>query len=209
VRQTKQARWTEAETAIMRALYATADRDRLRAALPGRSWDSIASRAAVLGLRRRYERRNGWTEAEDAVLRQLYPTAEWDEIEAALPGRTRKAIALHAHQLRLRRQRRGCPNGTPWTAGEDAVLRQLYPTAEWDRLLRELPTRSPLAIRHRAWVLGLRRAVQVAAVYVYRGMRYRVRTALGQQVCIEQEATGRQFWIRASRLKGIAWKRVE
>lgn len=51
-----------------------------------------------------------WTEAEDEILRRLYPRGSRQDIRAALPGRSQKAIGYRAAELGLKCESRPKPS---------------------------------------------------------------------------------------------------
>jgi DNA invertase Pin-like site-specific DNA recombinase len=73
-------------------------------------------------------RENRWTREEIRLLRMLWPSASWDAILAALPGRSRSSIHNMAGRLRLtRRGMRKAPEKlTSWTEAEMKQLKELY-----------------------------------------------------------------------------------
>lgn len=96
----------------------------------------------------------GWTPAEDAILRRMYPRATTPArvagLKAALPRRTWHAIRVRAARLHLLKKPK-------WTAAEEATLRELWPDYAAEKIRRELPGRSWEAIERRASELGLER----------------------------------------------------
>jgi hypothetical protein len=113
-----------------------------------------------------------WTEEEDAVLREKYPTATADELIALFPERTPIGITKRARKLKIKSEiikdwagYRGNPERwstrweNRWTQGEDAILREKYPTGTADELLQLLPGRSPQSMHNRAIRLHLRAEV--------------------------------------------------
>jgi len=69
-----------------------------------------------------------WVAEEDEILRLLWPSSPRHEVEAALPRRTWKGIALRAFRLGIRRSRvRHSPETwRAWTEEEDAGLVERY-----------------------------------------------------------------------------------
>lgn len=71
-----------------------------------------------------------WTEDELIYLREYYPDATWDTIEATLRNRTRSAIRTKAFDLGIKRNR------TP---------RATYPITRWQReAIKELASSLPI-----------------------------------------------------------------
>jgi hypothetical protein len=89
-----------------------------------------------------------WTAAEDAVLREHYPTGGFRAVHPLLPGRSVGAVQCRASRLRIPRNHR-------WTDAHDAKLRRLW---TGDKTLREIARalgRTPYATHKRAEVIGL------------------------------------------------------
>lgn len=90
-----------------------------------------------------------WDESELLILRRLHP--DFPAIEAALPGRSRRAIWLKASALML-------PGKYPgWTALQRSRLRELYPHASRSDILAALPGRDWPQIKRYASRWGIRR----------------------------------------------------
>lgn len=112
--------WSDTENAILRDLYPTANHDTLLAALPGRNMQTIRAQASKLGVGKTQRAINqprtrvvlgqtlpfDWTPAENATLRDCYPTADHRELLEALPGRAMPSIRMQAHKLGLSKIRR-------------------------------------------------------------------------------------------------------
>ena len=82
-----------------------------------------------------------WTEEEDNILREHYPTMR-KKVADLLPERTEAACAIRAAHLKI------AAHG-PWTEQEDEVLREIYPDIG-DEVSKYLPNRSRNACRKRA-----------------------------------------------------------
>lgn len=120
-RPTRRRRWTATEDAALRDGYADGQScQHIATGLPGRTAGAVAARARKLGLAT-YAR--GWTEADDARLRQL--VAQRSPAEIAWPlGRTPEAVRRRLRTLGLAT----FPGptlraGARWTPEEDDVLR--------------------------------------------------------------------------------------
>jgi hypothetical protein len=102
--------WTAWERALLGRLWPRASREEIRAALPRRDWNVIASRAWGFGYVRLAERAvlpNAWSTAERAVLERLVARGVgWEEAARALRGRTPKACRGMAKRLGYARPRR-------------------------------------------------------------------------------------------------------
>lgn len=112
-----------------------------------------------------------WTEAEEALVREHYPShgATWDGWDELLPNRSLNAIRGHANGMGVRASeavisrnnaravasssRRG------WTEAEIAELATWYPLygVSWDGWPDALPGRGACEISKKAKALGLRR----------------------------------------------------
>ena len=64
-----------------------------------------------MGASRAWAPHRRWTDVEESVLREQYATARLDELEALLPGRSRRMIQCKANSIGLVRQRE--PKRTP------------------------------------------------------------------------------------------------
>ncbi len=113
-----------------------------------------------------------WTQEEDTILRERYPTATAEELTALFSERTPTGIRRRARRLGIAGEvardwegSRGDPERQAarwenrWAEAEDALLRERYPGATADELLGLLPGRSPCSIRNRALRLHLRSEV--------------------------------------------------
>lgn len=162
-------RWTPAEDALMRALYARSSTRRGRAlqrcceALPHRTRSAISSRATELGAAV-YGR--AWTRDEVVILRR-----EWGEVgertlRAKLPGRTARAIYAKASDL-------GLPPQSDGRESLEAAARRLgVDELAVRKLVAEggftLGLAAPLAARERRYA---RRAVDADALEVLLHLR--------------------------------------
>lgn len=153
-RPTPRRRWSTEEDDALRAGYAAgmSCAQIVASTLPGRTAGAVGARAAKLGLAN-YARR--WTVEENRLLRALAADSVPIEEAALRLVRTPEALRQRARQLGLcpppaGRHPRAC---TPWTAAEDAVLREHADNnpAQLSRLLG----RSDLAVCYRLQELGL------------------------------------------------------
>lgn len=132
-----------------------------------------------------------WTKREDKLLRRLVP--DYDALEIEISRRSRKAIQLRAHVLRLTRPLRY------WRADEVSRLRRLYPKADRLQLLESFPGVSHLRIRNKAYKLGLKRprTVQVkSGVPIFDAMRLRALELNMTYQDVDEEARTRWFMQR-------------
>jgi|ERR1043166_3808654 DNA-binding XRE family transcriptional regulator len=51
-----------------------------------------------------------WTNSEERLLKEIYPTGIWEDIQTALPRHTKKAIVARASKLRLKKIRAEPPS---------------------------------------------------------------------------------------------------
>jgi hypothetical protein len=126
---------------------------------------TIVWRAGVtqrLWIERPLHQRGGkarWTEGDNAWLRAWYGAATAPELRERFPDRSAHAVRKQAELLGLKRPQRGVPKpkGTPWSAGEDALL-QAYAAGAMSQaaLCAQLPGRSWDAITSQGRALGLR-----------------------------------------------------
>ncbi len=89
-----------------------------------------------------------WTDAEAQAFRDLYPTASWEALRAALPGRSDAAMMRRGCDLRIIRR----PH---WTAAEDETLREVWPDCTRVTVRKRLGWRKWAAIYARARTLGI------------------------------------------------------
>lgn len=87
-----------------------------------------------------------WTEEEDAIIRELYPTYGADIVDK-LPKRTKVAIRSRAFILGILRD-------NSWTVEEDKIIREFYPL-EGSSICDRLNGRSKGAVSTRAMKLGV------------------------------------------------------
>lgn len=104
-----------------------------------------------------------YSEGERTTLCKLYPTAPQEQVLAALPGRHWKSISKQASRLKLRRE---LGQESTWTAEEEALLREMYPT-QGSQAVAQLVGRTTQAVRSRAFRLGVRSAVSLLAGVEY------------------------------------------
>ena len=120
--------------------------------LPGRTRNACKNRAQYIRLQRQEEHKfSRWTEEEDAILKEYYPT-ERETVHLRLPGRTASACQRRAVGMKLGLQD---PSITSWTEEEDQIMREYYPK-EGGRVQMRLTKRTKGACKTRAKVLGLR-----------------------------------------------------
>lgn len=139
-------RWSEAEDEIIRKNYLTLGSAGCAALLPGRTLETIRARAERLRCVRPRSTPKAWSDAEDQILREYYPT-EGPACVSRLSGRTKGAVKIRAQLAGLRAP--GC-----WTPEEDAILQEYYP-AEGTACFVRLQNRSVSAAKKRVLQLGL------------------------------------------------------
>jgi HNH endonuclease len=91
--------WTAAHHAQLRSLYPDTPTRKI-AAVMGRSYESVKSRASKLKLKKQYVRE--WLRREDRLLRSLYPDMPTAEIANRL-GRSKASAEARARNLGLRK----------------------------------------------------------------------------------------------------------
>lgn len=95
--------WTEQELESLRRLFVEASWSAMLAAIPNRNRSAINQKARDIGLSRGVNRRIRWTEHEDAILRNAFPTEDQEAILAALPDRKWANIGKRASDLKIHR----------------------------------------------------------------------------------------------------------
>jgi len=110
-----------------------------------------------------------WTAANDALVREEYPTADTEELAGRI-GTTRGALKQRASALGVRRVQRvaapkvaaGRPRGTVhrWTDADDERIRREYPTGDTGTIAAALGV-SMQAVATRAHRLGVERDAEV------------------------------------------------
>lgn len=143
--------WTEDEDNILQEYYPK-EGGLVCHRLPGRTRNACKNRAQYIRLQRQEEHKfSRWTEEEDAILKEYYPT-ERETVHLRLPGRTASACQRRAVGMKLGLQD---PSITSWTEEEDQIMREYYPK-EGGRVQMRLTKRTKGACKTRAKVLGLR-----------------------------------------------------
>ncbi len=121
---------------------------------------SIGDFVDIAYIKKSYSNKKGWTPEEEAILRELYPTASQDEIMAALPGRGWSSIQGRAYVLKVKRIEKPAPGPTtckPWSAEDIAKLREVYPEVERSVIMECFPDRTWVGVQLQARKLDLRR----------------------------------------------------
>lgn len=93
--------WSNEEVAVCFALWP--NYRAIAFHLTGRSRSAVAAKCRSLGLAHTV---HPWKASELSKLRRLYPEASWEEILAALPGRTREQIKNAVAYWKIRRKRK-------------------------------------------------------------------------------------------------------
>jgi hypothetical protein len=171
---TKEPDWSASEKRILRRYHGRISNAELaRRHLKGRSAGAIQIRARLLGLapitapvrkRRRRLQAAGragrrWTPEEMAILRE-HPASSARDLQALLPGRSRRAI-LGARSVHGVRRPSATGAGSHWSAREMAVLRR-HPNARASALVALLPGRSWRAVYERLRLLRSRQPTSPA-----------------------------------------------
>jgi DNA-binding XRE family transcriptional regulator len=95
--------WTKTDIGTLCKLYPGEHWNKIKAALPGRTRASIQVKAIELRIKRHRDGKTPWTGPEKATLRELWPSAPWKTILAALPRHPKPAIAKMGSTLGVRR----------------------------------------------------------------------------------------------------------
>ncbi len=149
--------WTNEEVQIMKDYYPTASHAKLAELLPRRSKSAIIAKASKLKIVRLV---NVWTEEECKLLKRHYPSrTDNHELMKLIPNHSFVAIKTKAKLLGLRRGPY-LPDSKKstvrrWTKDEVDVLKLYYNTIEDKDLLRLLPDRTLMAIKHLSRKFGL------------------------------------------------------
>lgn len=146
--------WTKAEVARLVELYPET-RNRDLAVEFGRSVWGIKGKIRGLGLENDYARgyrqqypfkSNYWSEREEELLAELFPTTPNEEISERI-GRSLDAIANKARKMGLRKMEF-------WSEDEDELLKKLYKELSYEQLTHRLE-RTTGAIQIRITTLGM------------------------------------------------------
>lgn len=138
--------WSARELRLLKRYYPTHTAREMLGYLPGRTQVAIRVRARLQYLQK--ERHRAWKAPELALIRRRYEAKNGlQRLVRELAGRTKLAIQQQARKLGLSRA------GNPWTASDDARLRQLYPH---HGLKTRIPGHTPGSVRVHAQKLGLR-----------------------------------------------------
>lgn len=151
-------RYTRRDIEIMREHYPTGGFDAVRRKLRGRTRQAIHKLASRLGL----ECNSRWTVEADAELAEHYPD-KGPRDTAALMGRSVVSVRERAYVLGIAyvgipvpRQILKSETGAMWPTEQDEVLIENYETFGAKRTAALLPGRTLIAVRQRAYALGLR-----------------------------------------------------
>lgn len=156
--------WDEDEMAVLREFYPIEGRD-VAKRLPWRTEAACKTQANKMGLkappRKHKEYVNHWTEEEDRILRDFFPI-EGQAVSKRLPNRTDAACLQRAYSLRLKyisgrntTEAHKKDRYNRWTAQEDQILRDFFPT-EGKAVCQRLPNRTTISCIQRAHKLGLK-----------------------------------------------------
>ena len=137
-------------------------------------WKSAIGNYIDVGYIRKFQANGSkWTREEDAIIQELYPTADGAEILKRLPGRTWRSILIRASKLKITRELKNVTNPVvidkgrikgriDWTEEEDAIIREKYPLADPLEILELLPGRTWNGVVKHASKLGVLREVRAA-----------------------------------------------
>jgi hypothetical protein len=146
----KNPSWSEAEIYILKS-HASLSLEALQTLLPDRTKCAIENqrkRSETCGELTFTRQKRPWSEEEDAIVRQYYPT-EGGECDKYLPNRSRVAIRQRARFLEVYSTEK-----SDWSEEEEAIMRQHY-FSEGPDCYKRLPNRTRAAVQNRAVYLGL------------------------------------------------------
>lgn len=147
----RRRRWTPEDFAFLYSEYPK--RGWIIANDMGRSVYAVRKKADDLGIIFKVPRRpTEWTEEEDAIIRQHYPSSGAVGAIVFLPKRSKLAIRGRAHWMGIK-----CPDENryrTWKPHEEALIHSLYLSHGWHAVHTKLPNRSRIAIMRRAVELG-------------------------------------------------------
>ena len=142
--------WCEEEIDILKS-HSSLSLEALQTLLPDRSKSAIENKRKLsyaCGELTFTRQKQKWSEEEDAIVRQYYPT-EGGKCDKYMPNRSRVAIRQRARFLGV------ClTEKSDWSEGEEAIMRQYY-LSEGPDCYERLPKRSRAAVQNRAVHLGL------------------------------------------------------
>jgi hypothetical protein len=100
-----------------------------------------------------------WQPEEDKLLRMLWPSASWEALTAALPGRTPLAISLRACRFKIKRQveKRRAAIPQAWSEDDDNQLKALYTDGVSVAKIAKKIERTEGSVEHRILDLGIKR----------------------------------------------------
>jgi hypothetical protein len=146
-------KWSADEEQVLIEYYANhterrIDLSDLLELLPQYTKEQIVNKVSIMGITN--NRRLPWTEEEDAIMFQFYPTLGASIIDK-LSNRTIEAIHQHAAQLNLSYERTDY-----WSEEEIRVLKAFFPKEGIQKCIIMLPNRSAKAIQTKACELGIK-----------------------------------------------------
>ena len=142
--------WSEEEIDILKS-HSSLTIEALQTLLPERSKFAIKNqrkRSEACGELTFSRPKTKWSEEEDAIIRQYYPT-EGGECDKYMPNRSRVAIRQRARFWGVYSTKK-----SDWSEEEEAIMRQYY-LFEGPDCFERLPKRSRAAVQNRAVHLGL------------------------------------------------------
>lgn len=105
-------KWTGEELDIIRNYYKD-DINKVIEMLPNRTYKAIITKAKRLGIKSR----EFWSDEENELMKNYYPTMPVDDVLKYFPNRTRVSIITHAIHLNLQSY-----DYNPWTKEEDEYI---------------------------------------------------------------------------------------
>lgn len=101
--------------------------------------------------------KQAFTDEEDAIIREMYPTHTAKQISRRIPSHTQGAISIRAQTLGIKKSNSDeAPRKLLFAPEEDAIIQQYYPTHTAKEIRSQfLPGRSVGSIQGRANTLGI------------------------------------------------------
>lgn len=124
--------WSEEEEEILRERYPEVGPHIPELRERGKSKMAIIKKAGRMGLEPFRHSCERWTEEEEKILREKYPTQGSDIPELLNNGRTKSAIQNYAYRLGIDYEKRDTNGREPWTEEEVEILRKEYPKRGWN-----------------------------------------------------------------------------
>lgn len=159
-------KWTPTEIELLKQNFSFMSNEEIQIHLPNRSLWAIYRMAYNLGLQRdeffvhNKSKIRLWSDEEIELVKKYYPSELTNEqIVALVPGRSYMAIKTLAKNLKLRRGKilpdKKQTNSRRWSKQEIEIVKEHYCSKNDSELLRLLPGRSRLSVKHIVRKLGM------------------------------------------------------